>query len=397
MFKTKTNILLIVMASISELVVSLLYHFGVFSSWLKWVLIVAAFWGIVIIATNALTNFGKAFAFGFLMIFILLGMGRLFVTVEYATSYLYTQAQNARTISIIITDSKQDASDFHSVMSYDGYDYYVDSGYTYIYKIKQNGLMSEITAFNIYINTDVESVFQDNFGDFYAVDEKSAFSNLGRDTVSISFVKSRSDSSAFMKIVSPQNKVFYTYFPIDNPIQLVADLGIVLERYSIGSTKIILTKASQIINGTQIGNNEILNYENGKQYVVSTTESVFLSDAMAISFGDDIGYSDRINYFMYSDYILEIEEYKTELNLLDPKSDEAKEISTYITALEAQMPIMACEMVYEDIATNESIRLYRVRDYAETLQTTPSITVIEIEKDGYYIYGYTNLELDDLF
>ena len=385
------------MASISELVVSLLYHFGVFSSWLKWVLIVAAFWGIVIIATNALTNFGKAFAFGFLMIFILLGMGRLFVTVEYATSYLYTQAQNARTISIIITDSKQDASDFHSVMSYDGYDYYVDSGYTYIYKIKQNGLMSEITAFNIYIDTDVESVFQDNFGDFYAVDEKSAFSNLGRDTVSISFVKSRSDSSAFMKIVSPQNKVFYTYFPIDNPIQLVADLGIVLERYSIGSTKIILTKASQIINGTQIGNNEILNYENGKQYVVSTTESVFLSDAMAISFGDDIGYSDRINYFMYSDYILEIEEYKTELNLLDPKSDEAKEISTYITALEAQMPIMACEMVYEDIATNESIRLYRVRDYAETLQTTPSITVIEIEKDGYYIYGYTNLELDDLF
>ena len=65
MFKTKTNILLIVMASISELVVSLLYHFGFFSSWLKWVLIVAAFWGIVIIATNALTNFGKAFAFGF--------------------------------------------------------------------------------------------------------------------------------------------------------------------------------------------------------------------------------------------------------------------------------------------------------------------------------------------
>lgn len=397
MYKTKKNILLVILAVVSEVAISILYYFGIIQNGFNWTLIVAAFCGIAMIAINALTDFPKSFFAGLLLFTVLSGVGQLSLSIGYTASYLYTQAQNMRTISIITNDSENGGDNYHSLMSYDGYDYYIDSGYTYVYKIKEDGFSSKITAFNIYIDSDVESVFEDNFGDFYSIKDKKAFCNLGRDLISISFVKNRNDSSAFIKIVSPQNKVFYTYFPIDNSSQLISDLGIVYERYNVGSTDFILTTSSKIVNGTQIGNNEILNYQDGKQYIVSTSGAVFLSDAIAISFGDDIGYTDRINYFIYSDYIVEIEEYKKELSLLEPESDEAKEVSAYISTLESQMPIKACEMVYEFIGTTESIRLYRTRNYTDSLQTTPPITVIEIEKDGYYIYGYTELELDDLF
>lgn len=397
MWKKKSNIALLIMAGISELTLAILYHMGIVENGWRWILIAAAIWGILIITVNAMTNCAKACLYGVIVFAVTSGLGQMFLMTGYAATYVYMQSQNLRAISAVVGGSEDATGSHTKLMSYQGYDYYVDSGYTYMYKIKENGLLSEIAASTIYIAADVESVFSENFGEFYTLSNKEAFTDLGSNSLSISFVRNSIDASAFIKIVSDQNKVFYTYFTLDDPAQMIKDLGIVSESYAIGSTNIYLTSASKIVNGTKSGENEILDYEDGRQYILTATGNVYLSEAVAISYGDEIGYSDRVNYFIYNKEITEIEEYRSALNNLDPESDEYAEIQTYIDTLETRMPVMACEMVHETISSGNSIRLYRIRDYSETLQTTPSITIVEIERDGYYIYGYTDLELDDLF
>ena len=397
MLRQKKNIILLITAGLTELCIVIMYHFGIINSCWSWIVISAIAWGVIMIAVNALKHFTKALAFGLSVFMIAAGFGQVALLSGYAIAYIDTQARNLRTITTITDGAVNDSGTYVKIMTYDGYDYYVDSGYTYMYKIKNNGILSEISAMTIYIASDVEKAFSNSFGEFYTVSGNKRFEDVGPCSISISFVKDSKDTSAFIKLVSKQNKVFYTHFPLDDPSQLVEDLGIAFTTYRVGSAEMSLTGASKIVNGTQAGNNEILEYENGKQYIVTVTDKTYLSEASAIAFGNEIGYSDRVNYFLYKDEIADIEEYKKALKDLDAETDEYKEVQGYIAALESQMHAMACEMVYESIVQGNSLRMYRIRNYAENLQTVPSITVIEIERADYYIYGYTDLELDDLF
>ena len=65
------------------------------------------------------------------------------------------------------------------------------------------------------------------------------------------------------------------------------------------------------------------------QYIITSGTKTLLSDLTLISFDENNGYYNRINYYLYKDYFAEIDKYSEELKNLTPETDEYKEMEKY--------------------------------------------------------------------
>jgi hypothetical protein len=245
------------------------------------------------------------------------------------------------------------------------------------------------------IDTDAEKVFKNMLGEFYEVNNNDHFSNIGNVRVSIALVKGTMDNSCFLKMITDTNKVFYSYLSLDNPSQLIHDMNIAQETINIGSIQLIITKPSKIIDGTVDANGN-LEYVDGKQYIITSGTKTLLSDLTLISFDKNNGYYNRINYYLYKDYFAEIDKYSEELKKLTPETDEYKEMEKYINNIKAMISSYTCDLCYELVQPERTVRLYRAFIKNEELATAPNMTIVEIEYDDYYLYALTDITLDEL-
>lgn len=396
MWKNKKNVICIGVASLTAIIIVLLYYCQIIENLLIWLFISSAVWSLILLCSHAYSNLTSGICFALAAFLISAGVGQTFSVMTQVGMESYVQIVNADRIKSIVKGSISEPKSHIYVMSYDGYDYYVDTGYTYVYKIKENGLLSEVEVYNIFIASDIESVLQEKFGEFYIISNNEAFSGISNLSISISFVLNSPDESVFLKLISPDNKVYYSYLPISNAYSFAKDVGIASETFSVGTVKFILTPSTKIVNGA-VSDSEV-EAEDGLQYLITAADEYsFLSPICAISFAEKIGYSDRIHQFIYHKNIEEIERLEKELDGLSKDSDSYKEMSAYIETLKSYMQVYSCELIYEYKHGNDILRLYRARDYSEDLTETPPISVIEIQRDDYYVYSYTQLEIEQLF
>ena len=383
------NVFLISISVIAQLILALLFHLGKIGNINNAILIASGISAIVILIANCIERWFKGIVIAIMVFVCLIGCGKFCVMSGYVGSYAYAQINNNISINKIVS-----SEEYHMVMSYDGYDYYVDNGYTYLYKIKKKAFASEVTANTIMIDRDAESVFANVMGEFYSINDGAKFTNINNDKVAISFANNAMDASVFIKLISPDNKVFYSYLTVDNPIQFVTDMNIAEKIYDVGNVHLVLTKYSKIIDGTD--NSDELGYVSGSRYLITVGASMYFSQTSVLEFSEKLGYYDRVNYYIYKDYFSEIEKYENQMNSIDKESEEYKELSGYVTNLKNAIESYSVELCWEKIGTDKTIRLYRTYTPGQVSESVPDITVIEIYENGKYVYANTTLTIDDL-
>ena len=377
-------------AILSQIIIAIYYHCGKISNINTILIVSAVITAIAFLVVNSWHNWFRGVLIALCSIIIMFGVGKFAIMCGYVGTYTIAQTNN-----LIQINNIQSEKNFTKIMSYDGDDYYVDNGYTYVYKITPNGLFSSIEAHSIMIDTDAEKVFKNMLGEFYEVNNNDYFSNIGNVRVSIALVKGTMDNSCFLKMITDTNKVFYSYLTLDNPSQLIQDMNIAQETINIGSIQLIITKPSKIIDGTVDANGN-LEYVDGKQYIITSGTKTLLSDLTLISFDENNGYYNRINYYLYKDYFAEIDKYSEELKKLTPETDEYKEMEKYINNIKAMISSYTCDLCYELVQPERTVRLYRAFIKNEELATAPNMTIVEIEYDDYYLYALTDITLDEL-
>lgn len=383
------NSFLITLSVIAQIVLAILFHFNKIDNIDFAILLTAGISALIILTVNCIERWFKGIVVSIIVFCCLIGCGKFATMMGYVGAYSYAQINNNISINKIVK-----SEDYHKVMTYNGYDYYIDNGYTYFYKIKKKPFTSEVTANTIMIASEAEDMFSNVMGEFYAINDGPIFQDVSVDKLAISFTNNVVDVSVFVKIISPENKVFYTYLTIDDPVKFITDTNIVDKHYNVGSVDLFLTKYSKIINGTE--NDEELNFTQGSRYVISVGTGMYLSSTTMFEFSSDLGYYDRINYYIYKDYFAEIDKYEKQMSTIDPSTEEYKEISGYVENLKAAMESYSVELCWEQIGTDQTIRLYRTYLTSEPIEEVPNITVVEIYENGQYIYATTDLTIDDL-
>lgn len=386
----KINYCIGIFAVLSQIVIAILYHCGKVTNIQMTLVISAIITAIVFLVANSWNNWFKGALIAILSLAITFGFGTFATMCGYVGTYAVTQTNNLIQINKI-TEEK----DFIKVMSYDGKDYYVDTGYTYLYEIERAGLLSSIEAHTIMIDSSAENIFNDMFGEFYEVNNNDAFSNIGNVKVSIAFVKQNLDNSCFIKLINNKNKVFYSYLTLDNPSKLIQDMNIAKDVIEIGQVDIIITKPSKIIDGTTSDDNA-LDYIDGQQYILTVGKQTILSEITLIAFEQDNGYYNRLNYYLYKSYFEEIEKYQNELEKLNKDTQEYKDMESYIQNIQNMISSYTCDLCYELVQPQRTVRLYRAFIKSGELESVPNMTVIEIEYDDYYLYALTEITLDEL-
>jgi hypothetical protein len=386
----KLNYFIGIISVIAQSVISIMYHFGRIDNANTAILIVAIFTGVAFIIANSINNWFKGVTIAILAFIITFGFGKFAIMCGYVGTYTVAQTNNLIQINNI---SKEE--DFKKIMSYNGKDYYVDNGYTYLYSIERNGLFSSIEANSIMIDVDAESIFNGRFGEFYEINNNEYFSNIDNVRVAIALIKDSSDNSVFIKLINEDHKVFYSYLVIDHPSELLNNIGVIQSTIQVGAVELLITKPSKIIDGTVDTNGE-LNYVDGKQYIITAGTRMYLSELSVVTFEEDGGYYNRINYYIYKEYFNEIEKYQTELDKLNPDTDEYKEIKSYIENLEKSMSSYSCELCYEIVQPDRTVRIYRAFIKDGQLEIVPNLNIIEIEYETHFVFATTEITLDEL-
>lgn len=386
----KLNFAILLLSILSELIVCILFAKGYISDVFPVIIIVALISGGIYCVFNAMRNWIKAIVFALILSLLAAGVGFFGISFGNSSIYTYTQIKNLQAIKGIKNNES-----YLLVMSYDGYDYYIDENYSYLYKIKENGIASYVSAHTIVIDREGENSFGISFGDFYKIDNNSKFENINKVNISLSFVKDQSDTSAFLKLISEDNKVFYTYFPIDNINKLVSDMDIIQSVFRARNINFYLTKPSKIIDGTDTDIGNGVSFVNGSQYIITAADKVFSSESAIIEFDSEFSYHDRINYYLNKDRLIAIENYERSIESLVPDSTDYIDIQTKIALLQSQLTAYTCELEYEQINDAYQIRMYKIHIPGEELSQNPNISVIEVYQDGKYLYAGTSLLIDD--
>lgn len=386
----KINIGIFVAGFLVQTIGAIFYHIGNIEKIDTYILIVAIITAILFLIANSISNWFKGLLTAILAFALLFGVGKFSVMLGYTGTYAIAQSNNLSEIHKIKTNEN-----FTHVMTYNNQDYYVDSGYTYLYVIENNGLLSSVSANTIMIGSDAEESFDGFMGEFYEINNNDHFSNITNVKVAIALVKNNRDDSVFVKLINNDKKVFYSYLNVDNSIALLSDMNIVQETIPVGSINLVLTKPTKIIDGTVSGDGD-LNYKNGKQYLITAGDKLFLSDVNVLSFDKDNGYWSRLNYYLYREYFAEIEKSKAELDKMDPETEDYKELKKYIESLENSMNTYSVELCYEVIQPDKTIRLYRAFIKEEQLESVPDMKVVEIDYGENFVYAMTDISLDEL-
>lgn len=386
----KINIGIFVAGFLAQAIGAILYHLGKIENIDTYILIISIITAMLFLIANSISNWFRGLLTAILTFTLLFGVGKFSVMLGYTGTYAIAQSNNLSEIHKIKTNEN-----FIHVMTYNNQDYYVDNGYTYLYVIENNGLLSSVSANTIMIGSDAEESFNGFMGEFYEINNNDHFSNITNIKVAIALVKNNRDDSVFVKLINNDKKVFYSYLNVDDSIALLSDMNIVQETIPVGSVNLVLTKPTKIIDGTVSGDGE-LDYKNGKQYLITAGDKLFLSDVNVLSFDKDNGYWSRLNYYLYREYFAEIEKSKAELDKMDPETEDYKELKKYIESLENSMNTYSVELCYEVIQPDKTIRLYRAFIKEEQLESVPDMTVVEIDYGENFVYAMTDITLDEL-
>lgn len=386
----KINIGIFVAGFLAQAIGAILYHLGKIENIDTYILIISIITAMLFLIANSISNWFKGLLTAMLAFALLFGVGKFSVMLGYTGTYAIAQSNNLSEIHKIKTNEN-----FIHVMTYNNQDYYVDNGYTYLYVIENNGLLSSVSANTIMIGSDAEESFDGFMGEFYEINNNDHFSNITNVKVAIALVKNNRDDSVFVKLINNDKKVFYSYLNIDDSIALLSDMNIVQETIPVGNVNLVLTKPTKIIDGTISGEGDI-DYKNGKQYLITAGDKLFLSDVNVLSFDKDNGYWSRLNYYLYREYFAEIEKSKAELDKMDPETEDYKELKKYIESLENSMNTYSVELCYEVIQPDKTIRLYRAFIKEEQLESVPDMTVVEIDYGENFVYAMTDITLDEL-
>lgn len=390
MLKNKTNLLIIVSGIIAEIIACVLYYFGFVQNIDNTMLILAAIAATILLLLNCLKKCGNAIVLCLLSFLFLIGVGKVSIMTEYGITYVNAMVSNNKTVENIM-----ESDNYHRVMSYGEKEYYVDNGYTYLYEIEKAKLGYNVVANNIMIREDIESQINLYACEFYSLETINAFSNMSHDKVSMSFVNGVADKGVIIKIISPANKIFYSYIEIDDTRSFVEALGVTDFLFDIGSSNFYLTKPSKIIDGTT--SNDEVDFVDGQQYLLTENGKISASPIVYMQFEEDSTYYNRINYYIYREYFEKLKEYEDGLATMMPDTKEYNEMVKQIQSLKAIMPSYTCELAYEQIHGQSTIRMYRAFIMDGELDEVPNISIIEIYQDGKYIYAYTDLEIENLY
>jgi hypothetical protein len=390
MLKNKNNLLIIILGSIVEIIVCVLYYFGFMQNVNRAMIIVAAVTAIILLALNCLKKCGAAILLCLLSFLFLIGVGKIGIMTEYGITYTSAMINNTKTVNDIVK-----SDNYHRVMSYGDKEYYVDNGYTYLYEIEKMRLGYSVVANNIMIREEIENEISLYACEFYSLETVRAFSNMIHDKVAISFINGVADNGVIVKLISTSNKVFYSYIEVEDARSFVESLGISDLLFTIGHSNFYLTKPSKIIDGTVSG--EEADFIDGRQYLLTENGKLSASPITYIEFEEDSTYYNRVNYYIYREYFEQLKKYEDGLATMVPDSEEYKTMASQIESLKASMSSYTCELAYEQISGQSTIRMYRAFIMDGEVTEVPKISIIEIYKDGKYIYAYTDMEIEDLY
>ena len=390
MLKNKNNLLIIILGTVIEITVCVLYYFGFIQNVNSVMIIVAAITSIILLALNCLKKCGAAILLCLLSFLFLVGVGKIGIMTEYGITYASAMINNTKTVNDILK-----SDNYHRVMSYGDKEYYVDNGYTYLYEIEKTRLGYSVVANNIMIREEIETQINLYSCEFYSLETIKAFSNMSHDKVAMSFINGIADKGVIVKLISPSNKIFYSYIEIEDTRSFVESLGVSDLLFSIGSSNFYLTKPSKIIDGTT--DNDEVDFVDGQQYLLTENGKLSASPIVYIEFEEDSTYYNRINYYIYREYFEQLKKYEDGLATMVPDSEEYKTMASQIESLKASMSSYKCELAYEQISGQSTIRMYRAFIMDGEVTEVPKISIIEIYKDGKYIYAYTDMEIEDLY
>ena len=370
------------------LVTCILAHAGVIKNIDVVLIIVAGITALTFLVFHCFTNWKRSILIALLAFCVIIGAGKLMMITGNVGAYIFAQTNNSIQGYTIMHSDK-----YRKVMSYQDIDYYVDENFEYLYCIEQKGLIVNVQANAIMIGSEAEHVFKDLLSDFYLIDDNPAFSDKTDISVSIGFPTQIKDANVFIKLIDKDNKVYYSYLLSSNIKQFVRDLNIVYDEIQINNLSLWVTKANKIIDGTD--DSEEIKYKEGHRYIITATSSLFTSELFTIEFKDKTTYYERVNTYIFRDYIASIEEYEQELNKMDPNSDDYKTLKAEIDALRNSMSGVTTELCYEFVQGDQTIRFYRAFNPSETITEVPDINIVEIEKSGQYTFATTQLSIEE--
>ena len=391
MFKNLACKIIVIVGIIAELSIGILYHIGLVNELWAWMIIIAAACALMYIVTNNVDPIIRSVLYAIVIAAILIGAGRLSVSAGSTTSFMYINIKNQIMINNIEHESEKGIDSYIHLFDYGEKRYYTDAGYTYLYEIKDGNVFSEIIANGILIESDFNMVLDESFTDFYSIDDNNWFTDRSDDQISIAFYMDGKEDNCLIKILSPKNKVFYSYINIDKPLSLIKALGLEADNIKIGDTNIVLTPTTIISDGTGSSDET----KEGKSYLLTLNNEIYASETFAAKFEEGTLYEDRINWFIYKDVLDLIEEYKIKIEDLDPESPDREAMEAQISLLESSISTCQIELVYENAIENGAVRLYRIKDYSSIITEVPPISVIEIKVGDIYTYGLTDLTLDE--
>ena len=279
MFANKVGKIIVAVGVLCEGILGAVGYFGLVGNAWIWMLGVALITAILYMVATTGKDMLCVAIYAVCLCLVLIGAGRLTMSMTSTAVYMHVTFHNYQAVTNIERGSALDEPTHIRLFEYDGYQYYTDTGYTFLYQIKRNGLQTEVHANTIALEKDFINTFGTSTTEYYAMDEALGIEDQSQDRIAIAFPLEVSDPCVFIKIVSPENKVFYTYLDIGDKARLLEDLGIVSESISIGSASILVTGTTVIQDGT--GNSE--DQEEGDRYMLSSDGNLLFASHLAIA------------------------------------------------------------------------------------------------------------------
>ena len=152
-FMKKINLAIIATSILAMVVLCVSFHLGYIENLNKSIFILSLSFSVLLLVCNSMKNWFKSIVYAIVLLIALCGFGKLTVVTGYVGVYAYANSNNLMQINKVTSEK-----DTFKMMSYGGYDYYIDNTYSYMYKVKENGIKCPLA-----METSGHAAFAENY------------------------------------------------------------------------------------------------------------------------------------------------------------------------------------------------------------------------------------------
>ena len=291
------------------------------------------------------------------------------------------------------------ASTYKEIFETEDNFYYINRDFTNLVEINKK----DYSKMSTYIVQHEDNVDNDLsiFSPFFATGTFSNITKTCNYDIHFALIKDVQENSILIRIIDGE-EVYYSYLMPESINEFIKTSNAFKLLKTEGYTNFYITipSVSVDLNDLNSEKTEIEAIKNTSGLLTVTEDYYYFSDAAYVEYETTPDYVTRINNFYNQETLSEIKELSNILESLEKDSDDREEIEYDILNLQSNLIEHYVELVNEVVGEKETIRYYRV--FTPNLESNEEfnfdiISTVELELDGMYMIGKTNIDTFEIF